>query len=133
MAAEPIRFRIDGPIIQENYPLHEVISILDCFHSIVDQSYLVLVARSRMTRAERKNFRILASKARTGSFILDLNLVYEVTAPLLPLIPQLASSDVWESTKAAFEFLKAVINLRRSGKQYTVSAPNNQGIIAVSL
>ncbi len=132
MSDELILFRIDGPIIQENYPLYDVINILDCFHSIIDQSYLVLTAKSRMTRPERKNFRILASKSRAGSFELDLKLVYDIATPLLPLVPQLTSSEVWESTKAAFEFLKAVINLRRSGKEYTVSAPNNQGIIAVS-
>jgi hypothetical protein len=132
MSDELILFRICGPIIQENYPLYDVINILDCFHSIIDQSYLVLTAKSRMTRAERKNFRILASKSRAGSFEIDLKLVYDIAAPLLPLVPQLTSAEVWKSTKAAFEFLKAVINLRRSGKEYTVSTPNNEGIIAVS-
>ncbi len=132
MVDDPIFFKIEGPIIQENFPLHVVINILECFHSIIDQSYLVLALKSRMTRIERKSFLILASKARAGSFEIDLRLVYDVATPLLPLIPQLTSSDVWQSAKAAFEFLKMLISFRRSEKEFTVSAPNNQGIIAVS-
>jgi len=132
MADEIITFKIEGPIIKDDYPLHEVVSILDSFHSIIDVSYLVLAGKNRMTRAERQNFRILATRAKPGSLIYDLKFVYETVEPLLPFVPQLTSLDVWKSSKAAYEFLKALINLRRNGKVYTVSAPDNQGIIVVS-
>jgi hypothetical protein len=132
MADQNITFRIDGPIIKDEYPLHEVIAILDSFHSILDQSYLVLASKNRMTRVERLNFRILSSRTQTGSLIQYLRLIYEVSEPLLPLFPQLTSPDIWKSAKAAFDFLKTVINLRRNGKKYTVSAPNNEGIIVLN-
>ena len=57
---------------------------------------------------------------------------YSISLKLLPLMAQLTSSDIWKTVKDAFEFLKAVINLRREGKEPTVSAPNNEGIIVVS-
>lgn len=135
MADEIVTFKIDGPVIKDPYPLHEVIAILDDFHSIVDQSYIVLSGKARLTRAERLNFRILASRPRTGSYIQNLQILYDIAEPLLPivpLVPQLTSSDIWKSTKAAYDFLKAVISLRRNGKDPTVSAPNNEGIVVVS-
>lgn len=132
MPDEFITFKIDGPVIKDHYPLHDVITILDDFHSIVDQSYLVLSGKNRLTQAERINFRILASRPRTGSYIQDLQILYNVAQPLLPFVSQLTASDVWKSAKAAFDFLKAMINLRRNGKESTVSAPNNEGIIVVS-
>ncbi len=132
MADEIVTLTIDGPVIKEPYPLHEVIAILDDFHSIVDQSYIVLSGKSRLTKSERLNYRILASRPRTGSYIQDLQILYDIAEPLLPLVPQLASSDIWKSAKAAYDFLKAVINLRRKGKEPTVSAPNNEGIVVVS-
>lgn len=127
-----VTFKIDGPVIKDPYPLHEVIAILDDFHSIVDQSYIVLSGKARLTRAERLNYRILASQPITGSYIQDLQILYDIAQPLLPLAPQLTSSDIWKSAKAAFDFLKAVISLRRNGKEPTVSAPNNEGIVVVS-
>jgi len=132
MADDRLIFTIDGPIIKDPYPLHDVIRILTDFHSIVDQSYLVLSGKPRLTRFERTNYRILASQARTGSYIQQLQILYDLSQPFLPLVPQLASSDIWHSAKAAFDFLKAVIKLRQSGKEPSVSAPNNQGIIVVS-
>lgn len=127
-----ITLKIDGPIIQDPYPLHEVISVLDGFHTIVDQSYLVLSGNSRLTKSERLNYRILASRPRTGSYIQDLQILYDVAEPLLPLVPQLASSEIWKSAKIAFGFLKTMTGLRRQGKEPTVSAPNNEGIVIVS-
>jgi len=47
-------------------------------------------------------------------------------------LAQLGSPEIWKSAKVAFEFLKAVITLRRNGKDYTVSAPNNEGIIILN-
>jgi hypothetical protein len=132
MADEIVTFKIDGPVIKDPYPLHEVIAILDDFHSIVDQSYIILSGKARLTRAERLNFRILASRPRTGSYIQDLQILYDIAQPLLLIVPQLASSDIWKSAKAAYDFLKAVIGLRRNGKEPTVSAPNNEGIVVVS-
>jgi len=77
-----ITLTIDGPIIKEEYPLREVIYILDNIHFIVDQSYLVLAKKNRMTHEERINFKILASRTQPGSLIQDLRIVYDVTAPL---------------------------------------------------
>lgn len=132
MADEIVTFKIDGPVIKDPYPLYEVIAILDDFHSIVDQSYIVLSGKAKLTRAERLNFRILASRPRTGSYIQELQILYDIAQPLLPIVPQLTSSDIWKSAKAAYDFLKAVIGLRRNGKEPTVSAPNNEGIVVVS-
>lgn len=132
MTDKIITFKIDGPIIQDPYPLHEVLGILNDFHGIIDQSYLVLSGKSRVTRAERINYRILAQRPITGSYIQDLQIFFDIAQPLLPLMAQLTSSDIWKTVKDAFEFLKAVINLRREGKEPTVSAPNNEGIIVVS-
>jgi hypothetical protein len=132
MADDIITFKIDGPIIRDPYPLHEVISILDDFHSIVDQSFLVLSGKGRLTRAERINFRILASRPTTGSYLQELQIIYDLAQPLLPLVPQLASSDIWKSAKTAFDLLKVLVNWRRNGKEPKVSVPNNDGIVIVS-
>jgi hypothetical protein len=135
MAGETVTLRIDGPVIKDPYPLHDLVGILGDFHSIVDQSFLVLSGRSRITRSERLNFRILASRPQPGSYIQELQILYDIAEPLLPLVPllpQLTSPDIWKSAKAAYEFLKAVVSLRRQGKELTVSAPNNEGIVVVS-
>ena len=51
----------------------------------------------------------------------------------MPIIyPQLTSSDIWNSVKSAYEFLKIVISHKRDGKEYKISAPDNNGIIVLS-
>ena len=75
MSDEIIGLRIDGPIIREPYPLHEIISILVDFHSIFDQSYLVLADKKRMSKAERLNYQILASYPKPGSYLQELVIV----------------------------------------------------------
>lgn len=72
MADEIVTFKIDGPVIKDPYPLHEVVAILDDFHSIVDQSYLVLSGKGRLTKAERLNFRILASLSAVTATSINL-------------------------------------------------------------
>ncbi|MCX6135891.1 MAG: hypothetical protein NTV54_00120 [Ignavibacteriales bacterium] len=132
MADETISFKIDGPIIKDDYPLHEVITILNDFHGLIDQSYLVLSGKTRLNKAERVNYRIIASRSRPGSYLQELKIVYDIAEPFLPLIPQLVSSEIWQSVKTSFEFLKAVFDLRQRGKELSVSAPNNSGLVVVS-
>jgi hypothetical protein len=105
---------------------------MDDFHWIVDQSFIVLSGKTRLNRSERLNYRILASQSRKGSYIQDLQILYDLAQPLLPLIPQLTSNEIWKSAKIAFDFLITVIKLRQNGQQLSVSAPNNQGIVIVS-
>lgn len=132
MEDQIITFKIEGPTIREEYPLYEVIHILEDFHSILDHSYLVLAGKNRMTHTERQYFKILSTRAKAGSLIHDLKLVSEVAEPLLPFIPQLTSSGIWQSAKAAFDFLKFVASLHRDGKKHEVSAPDNKGIMIVN-
>jgi hypothetical protein len=133
MSDEIIGLRIDGPIIREPYPLHEIISILVDFHSIFDQSYLVLADKKRMSKAERLNYQILASYPKPGSYLQELVIVCATAYPLLASItPQLTSSYVWQTAKDAFSFLKTVTSLRREGKEIKMSVPNNQGIVVVT-
>lgn len=133
MNEEAISLKIEGPIIRDPYPLHEIISILSDFHSIIDQSYLVLTDKKRMSRSDRLNYQILASYAKTGSYIQELIIACAAAFPLLVNItPQLTSSYIWNTTKDAFNFLKTVIGLRREGKEIKMSGPNNQGIIVIT-
>ena len=129
---EIIAFKIEGPIFAENFPLHIMLSILSDFHSILDQSYLVLTNKNRMSKYERLNFRVIASFPQKGSFLQYLQPIYQIAEPLLPLIPQLNGFEIWKAAKTSFEFLKLITNLKKDGKEYTVSAPNNQGIIIIN-
>lgn len=127
-----VDFKVAGPAITDPYPLHEIISILECFHTSVDQAYLVLTAKSKMTRSERQSFKILASMPRAGSYEQELMIAYSLAQPLLAFVPQLTASAVWQTTKSAFELLKTLATLRRNGQTPGISAPNNEGIIAIS-
>ena len=132
MEDEVVLFKVEGPIMRDPYPLHDIISISNDFHSIIDQAYLVLAGKNRMSRSERINYQILASHPRPGSYVQELIIVCAAALPLFgDTLPQITAPYVWQSAKKAFEFLKTVVNLRRDGKEFKISAPNNEGNVAV--
>lgn len=124
-----IRFTIKGPAIHEPYPLKDLIVLLENFHSLIDQSYLALSGKKKMSRAERLNYQILASLPKQGSYEQELMIAAGAVQTVLPLFMAMDPATIWKNAKAAFDFLKTLNSLRSQGKQPSLSAPDNQGTV----
>lgn len=126
-----IKFRMDGKDWEDSQPVYAIATGLLKFQHLVDNAWLTHRGRKRMTRRERIQCRLLAQHFRTGSFETDLQLFIHLTAPVLPIITTLAPSQIWETMKGGFEFLKVLADLRRKGEDPTIEQ-NGSGNIAIS-
>ncbi len=134
MPEQVINFEVRGPLITWPYPLHEILAIQQNFLSVMDQSYLELSGKKRLTKQDRLQYTLFASQPSEGSYLQSLDLVIkglETVAPLAPLLPfvphslvpaigQITGSNVWQNAKAAFEFFKKIAAWRKEGKTPTV-------------
>lgn len=130
MPEQEINFEVRGPLITWPYPLHEILVIQRDFLAVLDQSYLELSGKRRLTKQDRLQYILFASQPSEGSYLQSLDLVIKAVdnvvplAPLLPLVPHslapaiahLTGSQVWQNAKAAYELFKKIAAWRKDGK-----------------
>jgi hypothetical protein len=130
MPEQVINFEIRGPLITWPYPLHEILVIQRDFVAVLDQSYLELSGKRRLTKQDRTQYTLFASQPTEGSYLQSLDLVIKAVenvaplAPLLPFVPHsfapavahLTSSQVWRNAKAAYDLFKKIAAWRKDGK-----------------
>ena len=66
---ERYHFGLEGPILEDNVPLHIAVDSLSNFQAIVDRTYLELKGeKKRLSKKERKFFQLRAYSFEKGSF-----------------------------------------------------------------
>lgn len=114
-SAVNVQFKIEGPVFKKGIPLLEVTSALQEFHFILDKSYLIKTGQFKMSSKERKTFTIVATDLRKGSFVADLQLLLFLSSPFLPTVYEFKAKELWEISKSAYDYLKALFTMRSSG------------------
>ena len=127
------------------YPLHEILVIQRDFLGVLDQSYLELSGKRRLTKQDRLQYVLFASQPSEGSYLQALDLVIkgaESIAPLAPLLPfvphslapaiaHFTGSQVWQNAKAAYDLFKRIAIWRKEGKTpHVIKATQGDVIIA---
>jgi hypothetical protein len=145
MPEQEINFEVRGPLITWPYPLHEILVIQQDFISIIDQSYLELSGKKRVTKQDRLQYTLFASQPRDGSYLQALDLAVkgiEHLAPLAPLLPfvppsvgpaiaQITGSQIWQNAKSAYELFKKIALWRRDGRTpHVINGTQGDVIIA---
>lgn len=126
-----IQFKMDGPALVDAMPLREVIVALTEFQHIVDKSYLCCTGGKKLSYSDRKNYAIVATDFRKGSFSADMQLIVAAAAPLLPHVTVSNVKDIWEVVKGAYDLLKTIAEMRSSGVEpvITVDGDMNAPVI----
>ena len=120
-----VQFKIEGPVFKKGIPLLEVTTALQEFHFIIDKSYLVKTGQFKMSSKERETFTIVATELRKGSFIADLQLLMFLSNPFLPNIYEFNAKELWEISKSAYDYLKALFTMRSSGVEPKIKVEGN--------
>ena len=120
-------FKLEGPILDNNIPLHIAIESLSNFQAIVDKSYLGLKGgKKRLSKKERQFFQLRAQQFERGSFLTYFEIFFATTQLTLPFMTSLGPQSVWDYTKESFNFLKLIFSAAQKGQQPTYSFNDNQ-------
>lgn len=124
--AEKLLFKLEGPVLEDNIPLHLVIESLSNFQAIVDKTYLGLKGeKKRLSKKERQFFQLHAQSFERGSFLTYFEIFFAATQLTLPFMTSFGPKNVWEYTKESFNFLKLIYTAAQNNKQPTYSFQGN--------
>lgn len=121
-------FKMEGPAFVEGLPLHIISESLEAVQSIIDKAYLVPQGRERISYEDRKEFFIRSYGISQGSLIAELEIVLNLTAPVLPLISTISPSTIWDYAKLSFQFLKLIFQATKEGKTPRFDIKNNKEV-----
>lgn len=132
MDAAVINFKLEGPIFNTGIPLLETITALQEFHSIVDRAYSARLNIPKLSKTERAHYRIVAETFRRGSFETDLLFTVASSAQLLfPDLREFGAKELWETVKAAYTYLKAVVTARNEGKEPIINIGGHHNTLVI--
>jgi hypothetical protein len=119
---------MDGPEFVGGVPVLKAAAALTAFHSIIDQTYLVVSGKERITRSDREGFKLAATRIETGS----LQAAIEIIAPAAAIghavfQPYGGLGGIWDIAKNSFEFLKAFASLTHREQRPRVEAVAHEG------
>lgn len=111
-------FKIEGPILEDNIPLHIAIDSLVNFQAILDRTYLSLKGeKKRFSKKERQLFQLRASYFERGSFLTYFEIFLATTQLTLPFITSFGPQTIWDYTRESFNFLKLIFTSAQEGQQ----------------
>ena len=127
-----VKFKLEGPMFQDGIPLLETINALQEFHLIVDKAYSARFNIPRLTKPDRSKYHIIAQDFRKGSFETDLLFAIASGAQLLfTNIQEFGAKELWEITKSAYTYLKAIVTARNEGKEPVVNIVGDNNRVVV--
>lgn len=124
---------MNGKNFDEGLPIDIVSNSLSGLQSVFDGSYKAITGKSKITKKDRTNFRLLATEFKHGSFISNFDLVITGVQMGLPFVSALSINEFWSHTKNAYDFLKALYTVAHdskptkleNGEHYRNSITNN--------
>lgn len=120
-----IRFRLEGPAFEEGMPIHLVSTALTDLQAILDKPYLYIERKDRISKRDRFSFQVVASSMGRGSFVADLDIIYQAAQLTLPAVAAVGPDTVWEYTKETWKFLKLIYEKAKSGQKPTIQTNDN--------
>lgn len=124
---EQFLYKIEGPILEKNIPLHIAIDSLSNFQAVVDKTYLGLKGeKQRLSKKERQYFQLRAQAFERGSLLTYFEIFLTTQQLTLPFISSLGPQTIWDYTKFSFEFLKLIYTAAQKGEQPTYEFHDNK-------
>lgn len=124
---ESYLYKLEGPILEENIPIHIAIDSLYNFQSILDKTYLGLKGdKQRLSKKERQYFQLRAQKFERGSLLTYFEIFLATTQLTLPFFTSLGPQSIWDYTKDSFTFLKLIYGAAQIGEQPTYTFHDNK-------
>lgn len=124
---ESYLYKLEGPILKENIPIHIAIDSLYNFQSILDKTYLGLKGdKQRLSKKERQYFQLRAQKFERGSLLTYFEIFLATTQLTLPFFTSLGPQSIWDYTKDSFTFLKLIYGAAQIGEQPTYTFHDNK-------
>lgn len=120
-----VKFKMDGPKLQETIPLRELIIALTEFQNIIDKSYLCTINSRRLHNKDRKNYDIVATDFKKGSLSAEFQILTASIVQALPNVPFDTYKNVWEIAKGSYDLLKAIAEKRSSGVEPVINITGN--------
>lgn len=108
-----------GRAFENGDRLDKVASGLVALQHVFDGQFRALTDKKRLYEQDRQLFQARINRYEDGSFIAYLGLIYTGLQTVLPFVQ--GTPNIWEATKNAFEFLKAIHELAHQDKTVQIT------------
>lgn len=134
MSEYPIQLVVKGTS-SKVMPLLSVAETFKEFHNTVDKAYASIVGKNKLTKSDRKLYKILATDIKSGSTVADLLIV-------LPPMMQAAFNwystglsviELWNLITNSFKLSKFLAELKQQGKKTTITSHHNPFSLDVNI
>lgn len=116
---DPYIFVMTGRAFENGDRLDKVASGLVALQHVFDGQFRALTDKKRLYEQDRQLFQARINRYEDGSFIAYLGLIYTGLQTVLPFVQ--GTPNIWEATKNAFEFLKAIHELAHQDKTVQIT------------
>lgn len=127
MNQKALKFNLSGAeLSEEKYNLHLLLQGLSLSQNLLEQSYLVVKSKAKMTKNERENFKVYINDIREGSFESDvIIMMQQISGPLLTGISGLNPKDIWKLASNSIKYLLAIFTADKKGETINVNIDNS--------
>jgi len=116
---DPYKFEMKGRAFDNGDRLDKVAAGLTALQHVFDGQFRALTDKKRLYEQDRQLFQARINQYVDGSFIAYLGLTYTGLQAVLPFVQ--GTPNIWEATKNAFDFLKAIHELAHQDKIVEIS------------
>ncbi|WP_240127105.1 hypothetical protein [Thermomonas alba] len=124
------KFEMQGHAFDEGDRLDKLAAGLTALQHVFDAQYRALTEKKRLSEQDRAHFQIRVTRYEDGSFIAYLGAIYTGLQLALPFFA--GTPNIWEATKNAFEFVKALYELAHQGKEFQVTQNGDGNTVITS-
>lgn len=127
---DPYKFVMNGRAFDNGDRLDKLAAGLTALQHVFDGQFRALTDKKRLYEQDRQLFQARINRYEDGSFIAYLGLTYTGLQTVLPFVQ--GTPNIWEATKNAFDFLKAIHELAHQDKtvQITQDGTGNTAVTA---
>jgi len=124
------RFEMQGRAFDDGDRLDKLAAGLTALQHLFDAQHRVMAEKKRLSEQDRANFQVRVSRYEDGSFIAILGAIYTGIQLALPFIS--GTQSIWEATKNAVDFVKAVYELAHQGAEVQITQDGNGNTVVTS-
>lgn len=121
--SDPYKFEMQGRAFDDGDRLDKVAAGLMALQHVFDGQFRALTEKKRLYEQDRQLFQARITRYENGSFIAYLGVAYTGLQTVLPFVQ--GTPNIWEATKNAFEFLKAIHEQAHQGKDVQIIQDGN--------
>lgn len=124
------RFEMQGRAFDEGDRLDKLAAGLTALQHVFDAQYRALTEKKRLSELDRAHLQVRVMRYEDGSFIAYLGAIYAGLQLALPFLA--GTPNIWDATKNAFEFVKALYELAHQDKEFQVTQNGDGNTVITS-